>query len=192
MAPSSYVKVVLQVLPHATRLDSTADYHSTLLDQTQTEARTRDAEHQAATAAATAASAWMDASNTRPWTEKRPGSSRSMKSFIKSTTRRSHEEPTPCPPPDSIQPIGTYGDMSSRELEAFKALPTTIRRKVSGFFSSYYSLSLSLSYLNFDRRLLYSVLPFAPFLGANPHPRPTKAPLAFICFLSTMDTEGQE
>ncbi|KAK8137703.1 RNB domain-containing protein [Apiospora sp. TS-2023a] len=133
MAPSSYVKGVLQVLPHATRLDSTADYHSTLLDQTQTEARTRDADHQAASAAATAASAWMDTSNTRPWTAKRPGSSRSMKSFIKSTTRRSHEEPTPCPlPPDSIQPIGTigaYGEMSSQELEVFKALPTTIQRK---------------------------------------------------------------
>ncbi|KAK7924597.1 hypothetical protein PG985_006651 [Apiospora marii] len=131
MAPSSYVKGVLQVLPHATSLDSTADYHSTLLDQTQTEARTRDAGHQAASAAA-AASAWMETSNSRPWTAKRPGSSRSMKSFIKSTTRRSHEEPTPCPcplPPDSIQPIGSCGEMSSQELEVFKALPTTIRRK---------------------------------------------------------------
>ena len=140
MAPSSYAKGVLQVLPHATSLDSTADYHSTLLDQTQTEARARDVGQQAASAAA--AAAWMETSNTRPWTAKRPGSSRSMKSFIKSTTRRSHEEPTPCPlPPDSIQPIGSCGEMSSQELEVFKALPTTIRRKVSDFLLVFSTLS---------------------------------------------------
>ncbi|KAK8049131.1 mucin [Apiospora phragmitis] len=128
MAPSSNVKGVLQVFPHATSLDTTADYHSTLLNQAQAQAaRTRDADQSCPWAAADNS----NSTSTRPWTAKRPGSSRSMKSFKKSTTRRSQEETTPCPPhADSIQPIGTYTEISSQELEVFKALPTTIRRKL--------------------------------------------------------------
>ncbi|KAK8056705.1 hypothetical protein PG993_001932 [Apiospora rasikravindrae] len=140
MAPSSYVKGVLQVFPHATSLETTADYHSTLLDQTQQAqvqaARTRDADQLCPPAAAENSN--NNSTITRPWTARRPGSSRSMKSF-KFTTRRSQEEPTPGPHADSIQPIGSYTEISSQELEVFKALPTTIRRK---YFSTSEQLQL--------------------------------------------------
>ncbi|KAK7951870.1 uncharacterized protein PG986_007598 [Apiospora aurea] len=136
MAPSSYVKGGLQLFPHATSLDTTADYHSTLLDQAQQAqaqaARTRDADQLGPPAAADNSNS-INTSIARPWTAKRPGSSRSMKSF-KFTTRRSQEEPTRGPHADSIQPIGSYTEISSQEMEVFKALPTTIRRKVSGSF----------------------------------------------------------
>ncbi|KAK8873096.1 hypothetical protein PGQ11_003610 [Apiospora arundinis] len=128
MTPSSYVKGALGVLPHATSLDTTADYHSLLLDQTQTQASrtTRCTADHSRSSSATATE--TSHSIIRPWTAKRPGSSRSMKSIKTHNERRSREENAPCPP-DFIQPIATYTEITAQELEEFKSLPATIRRK---------------------------------------------------------------
>ena len=112
-----------------------------------------------------------------------------MKSFMKPNARRSQEENTPCPfpppPSDYIHSFGTYIQISSKELEEFKALPATVKRKVSG-------PSFSLSHLNFDRRLDFLSLPICSIPWGRSNSRSN--PLASIPSLPfpSWTLQGQE